>query len=204
MQRTKGFLDLTKDNSICYNNNIRTVSAVKNSKRGGNMEFDEKQKHEDLKKKLKIIGFCLLICGAVCAIVGFVDFFMTFGNGGGMPKLFFLCFIGLPLIGVGAGILTFGFRREIMRYTKNESVPVINEAGKEIAPAVKDIASAVKDGLNEKAATVVCPACKKENDADSKFCKSCGAPLTRTCPYCGSKIDGDAEFCDECGKKINE
>ncbi len=45
---------------------------------------------------------------------------------------------------------------------------------------------------------------KKENDADSKFCKSCGAPLTRTCPYCGSKIDGDAEFCDECGKKINE
>ena len=165
------------------------------------MEFDEKQKHEDLKKKLKIIGFCLLICGAVCAIVGFVDFFMTIGAGGGMPKLFFLCFIGLPLIGVGAGILTFGFRREIMRYTKNESVPVINEAGKEIAPAVKDIASAVKDGLNEKAATVVCPACKKENDADSKFCKSCGAPLTRTCHTAEAKSTVTPSFATNAAKR---
>ena len=168
------------------------------------MEFEEKQKHESLKKKLKIVGFCLLFVGAACTLVGFVNFFMTIASGGGIPTLFFLLFIGLPCIGIGAGLLAFAFRREILRYTKNESVPVINEAGKEISPAVKDIASAVKDGLEEKKATTVCPACKKANDIDSKFCKYCGAPLTKNCPHCGNKIDGDSAFCSECGKKISE
>lgn len=35
---------------------------------------------------------------------------------------------------VGIVCLTFGFRKEITRYVKNESVPVINEAGEELQP----------------------------------------------------------------------
>ena len=32
-----------------------------------------------------------------------------------------------------------------MRYTKNEAVPVINEASEELKPAVKSVAEAVKE-----------------------------------------------------------
>lgn len=58
------------------------------------------EKHEKLKKKLKIAGFVLVIVGAVLALVAFIDFFITVGNPDkGMPKLFFLAFIGLPHAG---------------------------------------------------------------------------------------------------------
>lgn len=38
------------------------------------------EKHEKLKKKLKIAGFVLVIVGAVLALVAFIDFFITVGN----------------------------------------------------------------------------------------------------------------------------
>ena len=44
------------------------------------------EKHEKLKKKLKIAGFVLVIVGAVLALVAFIDFFITVGNRDkGMP-----------------------------------------------------------------------------------------------------------------------
>ena len=56
------------------------------------------EKHEKLKKKLKIAGFVLVIVGAVLALVAFIDLVITVGNPDkGMPKLFFLAFIGLPI-----------------------------------------------------------------------------------------------------------
>lgn len=103
------------------------------------------EKHEKLKKKLKIAGFVLVIVGAVLTLAAFIDFFITVGNPDkGMPKLFFLAFIGLPMLGIGAGLLTFAFRREIATYSKNESVPVINEASSEIAPAIQNVVKAAK------------------------------------------------------------
>ena len=64
---------------------------------------EEKARHESLKKKLKIGGTAALAVGLVCTIVAFVNFFTVFGNpDAGMPKLFFLGFIGLPLIAIGA------------------------------------------------------------------------------------------------------
>lgn len=38
------------------------------------------EKHEKLKKKLKIAGFVLVIVGAVLALAAFIDFFITVGN----------------------------------------------------------------------------------------------------------------------------
>ncbi len=170
------------------------------------MNDEEKEKHLKLKKKLKTIGMTLLVIGAVCAILGFGEFFITIGNGGGMPKLFFLCFIGLPMIGIGVGLLMFSSHGDIMRYTKNEAVPVINEAGEELTPAIKSVAGAVREGLyGEPAKTKrpVCPVCGVENQAENKFCDKCGALLKKVCPACGAEQDGDDKFCGQCGAKLD-
>ena len=101
-------------------------------------EYNDRERHNSIKKKLKIVGFICLIAGAVFTAIGLIDFFASIG-GSDMPTKFWCAFVGLPLLGIGFAITSFAFRREISRYVKNESVPVINEAGKELTPAVRDI-----------------------------------------------------------------
>lgn len=163
------------------------------------MNEQDKQKHLKTKRNLKIIGLTLLIVGAVCVIVGFVDFFISMGNG--MPKLFWLMFIGFPMIAVGIFLSSMGFRKEIAGYVKNESVPVINEMGQEIKPAISAVSSAVKEGLQEE---IVCDACGTKNDLDSKFCSNCGKSLVCLCPECGEQVKPNSNFCDNCGKKLEK
>ena len=155
------------------------------------------QKHLKIKKKLKTIGPIVLAVGLVLAIIGFVDFFVSMGSFG-TPKLFFMCFLGMPTAVAGGVITMYGYQREMGTYVKNESVPVFNEAGEEIAPAIKSIAKAAKEGSEE---GVTCE-CGTVNDADSKFCKKCGQPLFKTCPYCGQEVDGDSDFCNHCGREL--
>ena len=86
-----------------------------------------------------------------------------------------------------------------MRYNKNESVPIINEASEEIKPAVHNVVSAVKNSLNDD--TITC-SCGTVNDKNNKFCKKCGKELLKTCPSCGKNIENDSTFCPHCGAKI--
>ncbi|MGN0797194.1 MAG: zinc ribbon domain-containing protein [Christensenellales bacterium] len=159
---------------------------------------DEKmQKHLKTKKKLKTIGPIVLAVGVILAIIGMVDFFVSMSSSG-RPTLFFMAFLGMPTAVAGGVITMYGYQREMGTYIKNESVPVFNEAGEEIAPAIQSIAKAAKEGSEEK---LTCE-CGELNDVGSKFCKKCGKPLFKTCPYCGQEVDVDSEFCNHCGRKI--
>ena len=162
------------------------------------MDNSEKLRHEKIKKTLKVAGLAVAACGLVCAVIGFVDFFAAFG-GEGQPKLFFMLFIGLPLLAVGVMMLLFGFHREIARYGKNEVMPVINEAGKEAAPAVESVVAAAKKANEE---GFVCPKCGHVNKAGANFCFKCGEKLAKVCPDCGKSNDTDASYCIKCGKKL--
>lgn len=152
-------------------------------------------KHEKTKKILKIVGPVVALCGLGLAIMGFVDMIISTQNEE-MPSLFWGLMAGLPMLGIGGMICLMGYRRELSRYVKNESVPVINEAGEEITPAVSAIAGAVK-GTEEN----ICPHCGKGNADDAKFCRHCGGELTITCPVCGEKVK-DGKFCEKCGAKL--
>ena len=154
-------------------------------------------KQKSIKKALKIIGPIFAVIGLTLTIVGFVNFFTTLGDGG-FPKLFFFAFIGLPLLGIGAGITFTAFRQEITKYYVKETAPILNQAAKDISPAIQTMTHAVKDGLTEK---LVC-ACGKENDFTDKYCAECGAPLVPLCPKCNAVLDKDAKFCDQCGEKL--
>ncbi len=144
-----------------------------------------------------------MFSGIACTVVGLASFFRAAVNFAGVPRFFFLTFIGFPLIAIGSAALALGYKQEIMQYNKNESVPVFNETGAEIAPAVKSIASAVREGLSAEDApgAAVC-SCGTVNEAGSKFCKECGRPLSRKCPKCGNTVDMDSKYCNLCGTEL--
>ena len=56
--------------------------------------------------------------------------------------------------------------------------------------------STVKEGM------VVCPGCKAQNLAGSKFCVHCGTSLINKCPNCNTDIAPGNKFCPECGHKL--
>jgi class 3 adenylate cyclase/predicted ATPase len=47
-----------------------------------------------------------------------------------------------------------------------------------------------------------CAVCGTENAAGKKFCRRCGAAISRTCPSCSAPIEADASFCSECGAAV--
>lgn len=161
---------------------------------------ERKARHRNLKRILRVGGGVALAAGLAFVIVGFADFFRSTSDFG-QPKLFWCFFAGIPLVFVGASLTVYGFHREIGRYVKNESVPILNEAATELAPAVKEIAKAVKETSSD-TREARC-SCGASNDSDANYCKTCGKPLTKTCPYCGVTLKSDNVFCGKCGKKLD-
>lgn len=162
--------------------------------------MDENQERQHQKKKIimRIIGSILIVVGAVCALIGFIDLSKSFKEGR-MP-MFWLFFIGFPSIAIGGFMVIVSFQRSIQRYVKNESVPVFNEMGQQIAPGISSIANSVKRGVEQ----TVCPDCGTPNDKDAQFCKSCGKALAAVCPDCGEANEADAKFCNKCGRRLND
>ncbi len=151
------------------------------------------KKHEAVKRKLQVFGKVLLPIGVLCIIVAMIDFFVSMSNWGS-PKLFFLFFLGMPLTFAGSVCLSTGYRREMMRYGKNETMPII----KETAPEVKEII----DGLLNKNEIVKCQRCGEINSNKAKFCSGCGVELKITCKACGEKIESDDNYCNKCGARL--
>lgn len=153
------------------------------------------EQHLKIKKTLKVAGVIVLAAGLVLTLTGFVNFFSS-ASSGEMPTLFWCSFLGLPMLAAGLTMLLWGFRRELVQYTKNEVTPVAGEALADLTPAVADMARAAR------ADTVACPGCGTKNDADAKFCSECGAPLAAVCKACGATNDTGAKFCSNCGKPL--
>lgn len=49
---------------------------------------------------------------------------------------------------------------------------------------------------------VVCPKCKVQCAAGSKFCHVCGEKILNECPGCGASLVPGSAFCNQCGQKI--
>ena len=48
-----------------------------------------------------------------------------------------------------------------------------------------------------------CTACGTDNREGSRFCDSCGTPLSSSCPDCGEPNRADASFCSGCGARLS-
>lgn len=152
--------------------------------------------HKNKKKLFKILGLILLVIGLLLSIGGFVSFAFSFINQTFNP-LFFLTFIGFPMIAISLFLLMLGFKKEMNTYIKNEDIPVVKETFQDI----KDEMSDFVDIVNER--DIICPNCKERNDPTSTFCKKCGSKIGNIkCPYCNQLIDNDSMFCPKCGNRL--
>ncbi len=167
-----------------------------------NRREEENARHERTKRILKIVGTVVLVCGIILFVAFFIDFMLVIYETRGFPRLFVCGIIGLPMIGIGAMLLQCGNRREISRYFKDESMPVINEAVEDLTPAVKAVTEAVKEAGEDDNTVKFCPSCGKQNQPQNKFCDGCGTRLYKVCPHCGKKQDADDSFCGNCGAKL--
>lgn len=169
------------------------------------------EQHRGARATLRVLGPLVAIVGLVFAVIGFGSFFSAFGSSG-PPKYFWCAFVGLPLLGVGVAMTKFAYLGAVTRYMANEVAPVGKDTFNYMAhgtrDGVREIASAVGEGLGlrgESHEVVRCHKCNKENDADARFCDSCGEALQKSheCADCGELNDPDARFCDHCGKPVS-
>ena len=125
--------------------------------------------HRGQKKALQVIGLSLLAVGGLLAVIGFASFASSFGSAeAGIPRGFWLLFVGVPMASIGFALVKFGFLGEIGRYGAGE-----------LAPVARDALDYLEAGGE---AAVKCPSCGQENEAGSNFCDSCGAALTASAP----------------------
>ena len=142
-------------------------------------------------------------------VIAGVDFFTAEPFEG--PKLFWLFFVGGPMLFVGLASLKVGFAGAITRYMVREHAPAAAEGVNTVLPATTDAlreaASAVAEGLASGTSgvpPVTCPSCDQTNDADANYCDSCGNALSTRCPACNEPNDVDANYCSDCGTAIIE
>jgi hypothetical protein len=109
-------------------------------------------KHTKARKVLRVAGMITLLLGGLLMIIGVISFFSAFG-GGGTPRLFWCCFIGMPLLFAGGVMCMFGFMGAVARYAAAEQVPVATDAINDLAEgaqgAVKTVARAAAEGVIE-------------------------------------------------------
>ena len=108
--------------------------------------------HNKARSFLRVAGPLVAGIGLLFLLIGMISFFSAFG-GLGPPKLFWCCFVGMPLLFVGIVLCMFGFMGSVARYTAGEQVPVATDAIDDLAEgtkgAVKTTARAVAEGVKE-------------------------------------------------------
>ena len=166
-------------------------------------------KHQQTKTNLRIAGFILVGIGGMLTLVAIIDFFSAAG-GFEPPKLFFLAFIGIPLLGIGGVCLKMGYMKEVASFVASQTAPVATDTFNYVVDNTSDsiakAAGKIKDKLNndkqEKPQRKICRHCGLDNDFDASFCRGCGKPLNRSCPNCGNEVNDTDKFCDSCGAKL--
>ena len=135
--------------------------------------------HVGRRNLLRRVGPIVFAVGLLLLIISGVDFFTAEG----MPKLFWLGFVAMPLMFVGGVCSMYGFMGALFRYQLNEGMPVatdsMNYAAGETRGAMKTVAGAITEGVREgmQDGRIVCAKCGASNERDSKFCKACGGGL---------------------------
>lgn len=132
---------------------------------------------------LRIAGPLVFAVGLIFTIAGVGSFFLSFGSFE-PPRYFWCAFVGLPLMFVGGVMMQFGFLGAVARYVASEGAPVVTDTAnyvtEETREGVRTVAGAIGEGLRDGMGQQEhkhCARCGVFNDADARFCKSCGTAV---------------------------
>ena len=168
------------------------------------------EKYERTAKMLRVLGIILLIVGIGCVVTGTADLIVS-SSSWEEPTLFWLCFVGFPIIAGGAICTSFGFHKKVSRFMMSQQAPVAKDYANYMIDGTSDsvsnmagkVASSVADSSKVEGVDAnTCSKCGTRNPLGAKFCSKCGAALTKKCPYCGAENDDAAKFCNNCGKSL--
>lgn len=123
----------------------------------------------------RVLGPVILLVGLGFVVVGFVDFFGSMNSFRG-PEKFWMLFVGLPVLFVGGALTQAGYAGTAARYVAGETMPVVKDS----ATYLSDGRGIAGIGRTEEAAAATGPYCRQcgtRNDADARFCDSCGQSL---------------------------
>lgn len=161
---------------------------------------------------LRAGGVLLTAAGGLCVLVAGVDYFLAFTSyqaspgSAHRPTLFWLFFIGFPLLAGGITMLKYGFLGAIARYGVREGAPAaaegVNRVGMGAVPGLRAAAGAFAAGVRDAAGGAACAQCGEVQDADAKFCDGCGSPMGARCSGCGAGYEAGARFCAQCGAAL--
>lgn len=157
-----------------------------------NSKMSEEEKidpgHQKVLKILRTVGPILLVLGALCMLVAFVDLVRVMMKLSDWPRFFWLFFVGAPLTFFGVVLTSTGYAGSIARFHAAQYTPVAKDTFNYMAEGTQDgiktVARSITQGIREGAA---------EGSDD--------LPLQR-CPACGYVETGDARFCSGCGKPL--
>lgn len=101
---------------------------------------------------LRVAGVVTVVLGLIFELIGLASFASAF-NHGGLPKLFWCSFVGMPFLFAGSVMCMFGFMGAVARYAAAEQVPVASDAINDLAEgtqgALKKVVRAVAEGVKE-------------------------------------------------------
>lgn len=99
------------------------------------------------------------------------------------PTKFWYFFVALPFFAVGGACLQAGFMGAAARYGAGETMPVVRDSASYLSDGegVLGVGRTVDDRAAAKTTSTAtgpfCSRCGVRNDADAKFCDSCGSTL---------------------------
>lgn len=132
--------------------------------------------HVKARSIFRIIGPIVLLTGIVCIVIATVEFFtLDFFE---EPQLFWLAFVGMPIVFVGFILSGLGYGSIVAKYQSREMAPVardtFNYLAGETTEGVEKIARAVKTGNSSVVTVKACGSCNHINQLDAKYCNECG------------------------------
>jgi len=108
----------------------------------------------------RVLGALVLLVASGFLLVAAMD---LFGAASAEPVRFWLLFVGIPLLVVGAVLVQLGFGGVGARYVAAEYVPILREA---------------MNSLGRPTPGQVCRPCGRRNVADARFCTGCDSALS--------------------------
>lgn len=124
----------------------------------------------------RLLGVVVTATALVLLVVGGFDFFTSLDSFEG-PTRFWMFFLGVPLLGVGGWLLQAGFLGVGARYVSGEVTPVAKDTAEHLTGGKGLTHLGVAEPSGTPAAGPYCRSCGTRNDADARFCDSCGTAM---------------------------
>jgi hypothetical protein len=125
----------------------------------------------------RVLGPVVVGVGVVFVVLAGIDFFGSMSSFGDEPTRFWMFFVGLPLLAVGGWLTMAGFMGAGARYTASEYAPVLKDTAGYLSDGRGILGVGRAQAPTAPAAGPYCRQCGARNDADARFCDSCGTNL---------------------------